>query len=97
MPSTGLGRRAGWLLALAIGLVLGFFGLVASGQRGGETFFSNAALASTMLGATVAALVGGGFGIAAARRHDHSPIVILSIFAGVFVAVWVTAELAFPH
>lgn len=97
MPSTGLGRRAGWLLALAVALVLAFFGLVASGERGGETFFSNAVLASTILGATAAAIVGGGFGVAAVWRNDHSPVVILSIFCGVFVAFFAFAEIAFPH
>jgi hypothetical protein len=61
-PTTKLGRCSAWLIvAFAV-----FFGslqaLVASGQRGGDTFFSNLALAiSGLLAATsgIAAFVAG--------------------------------------
>jgi hypothetical protein len=97
MPSTGLGKWAGRLLLLSAAFFAAFFGLVASGQRGGETFFSNPALSVTMLAAAVTAVTASGFGVGALRRQDRSVVVVLSIIAGTIVILWTAAEIVFPH
>lgn len=97
MPSTRMGKWSGWLLALSAAFFALFFSLVATGQRGGETFFSNAALASTVFAAAGAAVGAGCVGIGALQRHDRSVVVILSIVAGTVVVLWMAAEIAFPH
>ncbi len=97
MPSSSVGKWAGRLLALSAGFFAFFFGLVATGQRGGETFFSNPALSITILTAAGAAVAAGGVGVIALQRHDRSVVVILSIVAGTVVILWVAAEIAFPH
>lgn len=97
MPLTSMGKWAGRLLALSAGFFTVFFGLVATGQRGGETFFSNPALSIAILAAAGAAVAAGGVGVIASQRHDRSVVVILSIIAGTLVTLWVAAEIAFAH
>jgi hypothetical protein len=97
MPSTTIGKWAGRLLALSAAFFAFFFGLVATGQRGGDTFFSNPALSITVLAAAGAAVAAGGFGVIALRRRDRSVVVIVSIIAGIVVILWIAAEIAFPH
>ena len=97
MPSTRTGRWAGGLLALAAALFAAFFGLVASGERGGDTLFSNPALATTILSAGSAAVAGGCAGALALQRRDRSVVVILSIIVGALVALWTVAEIALPN
>jgi hypothetical protein len=97
MPSTTMGKWAARLLALSAGFFIFFFGLVRTGQRGGDTFFSNPALSITILAAAGAAVAAGGVGVIALWRHDRSVMVILSIIAGTVVILWIAAEIAFPH
>ena len=97
MPSTIFGKWAGWLLGLFVALLGLFFGLVAAGQRGGETFFSNPALAIPMLGAAISAIAGGVLGVYAIKHRDRSGIVVVAILVGLFVLLWTAAEIAFPH
>ena len=97
MSSTRMGRTSGWLLALSGGLFATFFGLVAAGQRGGETFFSNVPLAATMLGAAASAIAAGAVGVVAVRRHDRAPWVIAAVVVGTVVTLWTVGEIAFPH
>ncbi len=97
MPSTTLGKWAGRLLLLSVALLAAFVGLVVSGQRGGDTFFSNLPLAMTMLAAAAAAVAAGGCGVGALRRHDRSVVVVLSVISGTTVILWTAAELVFPH
>ena len=97
MPSTIFGKWAGWLLGLFAGLLALFFGLVAAGQRGGETFFSNPVLTIPMLGAAISAIAGGVLGVYAVRQRDRSVVVIVAILVGLFVLLWTAAEIAFPH
>ena len=96
-PSTSAGRWSGWLLLAFGGFAALFAALVAAGERGGDTFFSNMVLTVPFLGATLAAIASGITGISAWRRNDHSVLVILAMILGVLVALWVGAELAFPH
>ena len=97
VPSSTAGRWAGGFLLLAVALLAGFAVLVASGERGGDTFFSNPSLAATMLGATAAVVAAGCAGAVALRRGDRSLPVIVSLVVAILVVLWWTAELAFPH
>lgn len=97
MPSTDMGKRAGWLLVVALGCFALFFGLVMAGQRGGDNFFSNLTLTIPVLVSALAAIAGGVTGVVARRRKDHSLVVKLAIFVGAVVALWIAAEIAFPH
>jgi len=89
--STGL--IIAFLLFLAVFLIL-----VASGQRGGDTFFSNLALTIPMLLAGVSgvsALVTGIIGIVKSR--ERSVLVFLATAIGLFVLVFSLGEVLFPH
>ena len=97
MTATPSGRRAGRLLGSAALLFAGFIVLVASGQRGGETFFSNPALSITMLGAAALAVAAGSFGVRALLHRDRSVMVFAAIAVATVVILWTTLELAFPH
>jgi len=97
-PKTTLGK---WSVALIIVFIvlLGVFQLlVASGQRGGETFFSNLILTIPMLIAGVSgisAFVTGLIGIIKSR--ERSVIVYLSALIGLFVLLFWIGEIVFPH
>lgn len=97
MPVTASGRWAGRLLGLAALLFVGFFVLVASGQRGGDTFFSNPSLSITMLGAAGFALIAGGFGMHALGHRDRSFVAFLASAVAMIVLLWTTLEIAFAH
>ena len=98
MPTTRLGRLALRLDAAAAALFVVFFALVAAGERGGDTFFSNPWLAGSILGAAAAAVAGGAVGVTAvARRGERSRLVYVVILFGALVVAWVVLEIAFPH
>ena len=96
-PATTSRRWVGRLLALAALLLAAFYALVALGQRGGETFFSNPSLSVTILGAAGSAVVAGGFGVHALAQHERSAVVFLAIAVAVFVIWWISMEILFPH
>ena len=97
-PKTTLGK---WSVSLIIAfmVLLGVFQLlVASGQRGGETFFSNLILTIPMLTAGVSgisAFVTGLIGIIKSR--ERSVIVYLAALIGLFVLLFGIGEIVFPH
>jgi hypothetical protein len=72
--------------------------LVASGQRGGETFFSNPWLALSILPAAGFAIAAG---VAAAGgifwRRERSLFSFIALFLGLLVAVFVLGEIIVPH
>ena len=97
-PKTNLGKRSAWLI-FTFAVSLGSFGiLVASGQRGGATFFSNPIL-------TVPALIAATAGISAfftglssiIRRKERSISVYLAVGFGFVTLVFVLGEIIFPH
>ena len=97
-PKTTMGE---WSTGLIIAFFL-FFAvfliLVASGQRGGGTFFSNLALTIPMLLAGVSgvsALVTGIIGIVKSR--ERSVLVFLVTVIGLFVLIFSLGEILFPH
>jgi mannitol-specific phosphotransferase system IIBC component len=97
MPSTNSGKWAGLLLGLFVVLLGLFLALVASGQRGGDTLFTNLALTIPGIGAALSAIAGGVLGVYALTRRDRSILVILAVLVGAAVLFWTTAEILFPH
>lgn len=98
LPRTMLGK---WSIGLIGGLFL-FFALlrvlVAFGQRGGETFFSNLALAIPgLLAGTcgIAAFFTGIIGII--FRKERAVLVFLAVIIGLFVLVFCLGEVLSPH
>ena len=95
----GLPRaRPGWWsigLTAVFFLFLWIFQLfVASGQRGGDTFFSNPWLAATILIAAASALAGGvAAALAIFRRGERSILVLLALLLGLFVLIFMLGEL----
>jgi len=98
MPRTRMGRLAvgGDVVSLVfLGL---FIGLVAGGQTGGDTFFSNLWLSISILSAGVAAIAAGIVGLVCIlTRRERSLSVIATVILGAIVLAWVVAEIAFPH
>ena len=97
-PKTTLGK---WSVALIIVFIvlLGVFQLlVASEQRGGETFFSNLILTIPMLiagGSGISAFVIGLIGIIKSR--ERSFIVYLATLIGLLIMLCWLGEIIFPH
>ena len=98
MPQTGLGRlSARLLLTAAVGSAV-FFSFVASGEKGGDTFFSNPRLATSVLAAAVLAVAAGAVaGVAIVRHRERSPLAFAIAVVGALVAAYAIAEVSIPH
>jgi len=97
-PKTTMGRWSIGLTASLLFFFLVFLLLVASGQRGGDTFFSNLALTIPILLAGisgVSAFLTGIIGII--RSKERSVLVFLATTIGFFVLTFWLAEVLFPH
>jgi len=97
-PKTIWGRWSVWLIIAFFVFLASFLVLVASGQRGGETFFSNLALTIPMLLAGscgVAAFVTGLIGIIKSR--ERAILVYLAAGIGLFVLFFLLGEILSPH
>lgn len=98
VPRTTLGK---WSVGLIGGLIFFFallWVLVAAGQRGGETFFSNPALTVPALLAAIsgiAAFFTGVIGII--KSKERSILVFLAAVIGLFVLVFCLGEFLSPH
>lgn len=98
MPSTHLGRVCCGLGAVSMGLFVVFFAFIASGQRGGATFFSNPWLATTLVAAGTAATAAAAVGVSAVFRESERAVVVFAIIVlGVAVVTFAVAEAVFPH
>ena len=98
VPKTTLGKWSVILVGVFFVLIVVFQLLVASGQRGGMTFFSNLVLTIPMLVAGicgVSAFVTGLAGII--RSRERSVIVYLAAAIGLFVLLFWLGEVIFPH
>lgn len=79
-------------------LFIAFFAFVASGQKGGESFFSNLWLSATILPAAGLAMAGGAVGSVAAIKHGERSLgVLVAIILGCSVLLFVIGELLVPH
>jgi drug/metabolite transporter (DMT)-like permease len=86
------------LTLVAAFLFAAFFGLVLSGQKGGDTFFSNPWLAGTITAAATSAIAGALAGLYSIVRHrERSPAVFVTTTLGLLVLAYAIAEVAFPH
>ena len=95
IPKTHLGQWSIWLITVFIVL---FIIIVASGQRGGATFFSNLALSIPMVIAGITGLLAFFTGIIGIiKSKERSVLVFSSIIIGLFILVFVSAEILFPH
>jgi hypothetical protein len=96
--TTSLGKCSAWLI-VAFAVFFGAFqAVVASGQRGGATFFSNPLLASPMIlsaASGIAAFITGVISIG--RRKERSLSVYLAVAIGLIVLVFALRETFFPH
>ena len=93
-----MGRWSIWLVISLILFFVAFQILVASGQRGGDTFFSNLTLAIPMVLAGISgisAFVTGTIGII--RSRERSVLVYLATVIGFFVLIFSLAEVLCPH
>jgi hypothetical protein len=98
LPKTTPGK---WSIGLIGGLVL-FFALmwllVASGQRGGETFFSNLALTVPALLAAISGIAAFFTGIISIiKSKERSVLVFLAVIIGLFVLIFCLGEFLSPH
>jgi hypothetical protein len=98
MPKTLLGKWSVWLIAALVVFLIIFQFLLASGQQGGETFFSNLILAVPVMLAGlsgVASLVVGLVGIIWSR--ERAVLVFLCCVIGLFVLIFALGEIITPH
>lgn len=97
-PKTTLGNWSVRTIGTSILFFILFFAIVASGQRGGDTIFSNLWLAIPMLAAAILAISSFFTGtICIVRNRERSILVFLSTIFGFFVLLYVLAEIMFPH
>jgi hypothetical protein len=98
LPKTALGK---WSIGLIVGSLISFLLtmlLGASGQRGGDTFFSNLALAIPILLAGISGISAFFTGIIGIiKSKDRSVIVFIATIIGFFVLFWLLAEVLVPH
>jgi cytochrome bd-type quinol oxidase subunit 2 len=97
MLRTNLGKWSVISILIFILLFALFLILVASGQKGGETFFSNLALSVPMLIAAIAGISSFVIGIISIIKGERSFLVFISSAVGLLVLVFVLGEFIFPH
>ncbi len=98
LPKTPIGKWSTGLIAAFIVFFVLFQLLVLSGQRGGDTFFSNPLLTiPVLLAATcgIFALVTGLIGVIG--KKERSIIVFLTVLLGFFILAFVVGEIVVPH
>ena len=75
-----------------------FWALVSSGQRGGETFFSNPLLSAAILPAGTAGIAAFFTGIVSIiREKERAVSVFIAVVIGLGVLVFVLSEVIYPH
>jgi hypothetical protein len=98
LPKTRLGTWSVWLIVLFLLFFKIFQFFVISGQRGGETFFSNLTLAVPILLAGISGIASFFVGTAAIiKRKERSVFVFLSTVMGLFILLFCLGEVIFPH
>ena len=98
MPKTRLGKWSIWLIIAFIVFFITFQLLVASGQRGGATFFSNLALSVPMLIAGISGISAFFTGIIGIiKSKERSVLVFIATIIGFFILFFVLVEFLVPH
>lgn len=95
---TNLGKWSVWLIVAFVLFFLILNILVWSGQRGGETFFSNPYLAISGLLAAFSAIASFFLGLVSIiKDKEHSILVIIATVIGFLVFLFVLGEIVSPH
>lgn len=98
LPKTNLGKwSVGWIL-LAVFTFAIFWLLIALGERGGATFFSNLKL--TIPGLSIVFFGTASFAvgiISIIKKKERSSLVFLSAILGFMILLFFLAEILFPH
>lgn len=98
LPKTALGK---WSTGLVAGLIVFYLIaalIVASGQRGGETFFDNLAISIPMALAGICGITAFFIGlIGIIRSKERAILVFIATFIGLFVLVFIIGEFSSPH
>ncbi|MHB8606189.1 MAG: hypothetical protein ACYDCK_13145 [Thermoplasmatota archaeon] len=98
LPSTRVGRASAGLLAAAVATFILVQLIVASGQRGGDTFLDNLWISVPALAAGVAGIAAGIVGaLAVLRKHERGGLVFAAIAIATVILVFVAGELVVPH
>jgi nitrate reductase gamma subunit len=98
LPNSYTGKWSiGLIAALAVFFVI-FLHPVASGQRGGETFFSNPALTIPIMLAGISGVLAFFTGlIGVIKNRERSIIVFLAMLVSLFILLLSIGEVVFPH
>jgi cytochrome bd-type quinol oxidase subunit 2 len=98
IPKTNLGKWSISLIIIFIVLFVIFQILVASGQRGGETFLDNLWLSVPMLLAATSGVMAFLLGlISIIKNKERSALVFVSTIVGFFILWFIVGELLVPH
>jgi uncharacterized membrane protein len=98
VPKTRLGKWSMWLIVVFILLFITFQLLVASGQRGGDTFLSNLTLSIPILTAGICGIAAFITGIISIiKSKERSVLVFIASIIGLFVLMFVSGEFLAPH
>lgn len=98
LPKTKLGKWAVGLIVVFFALFILFQLLVASGQRGGETFFDNLMLTIPIFLAGICGIAAFFTGIVSIiKSKERSVLFFLTVMVGLFVLVFVVGEIVVPQ
>ncbi len=98
MPGTRLGRWSVGLIVIFFLLFATFQLLVASGQRGGETFLDNLVLTVPVFLMGICGVLSFFTGVAGIiRSKERSVLVFLASLVGLFVLIFLLGEILSPH
>lgn len=98
LPKTKLGKLSVIFIAVFFLFFFIFRILIALGQRGGETFFSNLLLSMPVLLAAIFAISAFFTGIVGIiKNKERAILVFLAAALGFFVLIFVSGEILFPH
>ncbi len=97
-PETRPGTWAIYTILGFFAFMVVFYTLVATGQRGGETFFSNPYLAITILCASASGIASAFLSFwALVFAKDRKLVLAMSLLVGAFVLVFTLGELFGSH
>jgi len=98
IPKTCLGKWSVILIVFFFLFFAVFWVFVVSGQRGGDTFFSNLFLTIPMLLAASSGIIAFFTGIISIiNKKERSIFVFLSTLIGFFILFFCLGEVLFPH
>lgn len=98
LPKTHLGKWSTGLFAVCIVFFVIFQILVASGQRGGETFLDNIPLSLNGLVFVISGISAFFTGIISiVKGKERSALAFISTIIGLLILIFVIGEFIFPH